>query len=235
MGFLERFIGRQRDNNDMNGSEANINRLGMTIIADEKMLVRLGIYDDMLGIVQDMNTHDEQQTLESIEDVTHKINNLLHQVAIPFGRAGDRYYYAEAMKGWSTLYTRMVDLIQAEKMLDSKKWELEPEGMTMTAQGGFAKRVRHMLGVSEESETMIVALAMRRDQMELIGKVFHFFTTVYLRYALLIAEISWYNEDVHPSWSTVIQNPTPVAQPRGQTSYQQPRDFNQETGGDKSG
>jgi phage pi2 protein 07 len=171
----------------------------MTILADEKMLVRLDIYKDMLNIVQTMNTTADNQTLTQIEDTTHKINNLLHQVAIPFGRAGDKYYYAEAMKGWSTLHTRMMDLIQAAKTLN-EKWQ------------------------GSKSE---------KNEME--QKVFHFFTTIYLRYALLIAEISWYDDDVRPSWSTVVMNPTPVAQPRGQSSYQQPRDFNQETGGEKHG
>lgn len=200
LGFLEGFYKRQKENSDdANSSAANINRLGMTVLSDEKLLVRIGVYESILKVVQTMNADEDAQTLTEIEKVTHQFNSMLHQVAIPWGRAGDSYYYGEAMKGWSTLHTRMMDMIQAAKKLNA---------------------------ASKASDVV---------KKELDQKVFHFFTTVYLCYALLLAEISWYGDDVRPSWSTVIQQPTPVAQPRGQSSYQKPVDMNEADGGKGAG
>ena len=223
MGLLNFFLKRQEDNNkDVNGSAANINRLGMTILSDEKFLSRIGVYDQMLNLVKDVNARDDPQTLKDIEDLVHKFNSILHQVAIPFGRAGDSYYYSMAMGGWSTLHTIMMDMIDAAKSMHMKSKMSKP---------GFLQKLKD--GINE----MLHVPTISENEMD--QKVLFFFTIVYLRYALLLAEISWYTEDVRPSWSTVIQQPIPVAQPKGQTSFQQPRDLNQETGttagGDKNG
>lgn len=67
---------------------------------------------------------------------------------------------------------------------------------------------------------------------ELIGKVWNFFQNVYVRYALLIAEFSWYRENVTPSWSAVLTQPTQTGE-RGLTTFQSPGNLNDEIKGEE--
>lgn len=189
MGFLDRFLDRQEQQGDT-GFYGRVDRLGMTILNDEKLMARLSVYGDMHEFIKDARKIGSEHSLDMIEEQVHAINDALHQVAIPFGRAGSEKWYAEAMRGWSTLYTVMLDII-------------------------------HSVGSLLESGE-------RPDKGELIRKVFHFFQNVYMQYAMLIAEISWYREDVSPSWSTVIMPPMSFGMERGLTTYQVPRNLNEE-------
>lgn len=195
MGFLDMFKKRAEI---PDGYYGRINRLGMMILNDEKLLARLGVYEELHSIMRELSRNSAEKSLEMIEEQTHVINGVLHQVAIPFGRAGSEKWYATVMSGWSTLHTKMLDIVHSAKSL----LERGKEGRFVT-----------------ESE-----------KRELVAKVWNFFQNVYLRYALLIAGLSWYREDVSPSWSTVIPQPYPVSE-KQLTTYQMPRNLDDELGG----
>jgi len=192
MGFLDKF---QKRAEAPDGYYGRVNRLGMMILNDEKLLARLGVYEDMHNIVRQMSISTAEKSLEVIEEQVHIINSALHQVAIPFGRAGSEKWYAEAMRGWSTLHTKMLDMVSAARSLLER------------GNGG--------------------RFATESEKRELIGKVWNFFQNVYVRYALLISSVSWYREDVAPSWSTVISQPF-LAPEKSLTTFQVPRDLNKE-------
>jgi len=196
MGFLDRFSRRQEQQGDV-GFFGRVDRLGMTILNDEKLMARLGVYEEMHAMMRHTGICDPEHGLDTIEAQVHAVSDTLHQVAIPFGRAGSEKWYAEIMRGWSTLYTVMLDIVHSARSLlergDAAGWHGSEAG-----------------------------------RRELIGKVWNFFQNVYMRYALLIAEISWFHEDVSPSWSTVIMPPMGGMTERGLTTYQVPRDLNEE-------
>ncbi|MEM2944629.1 MAG: hypothetical protein QW087_07815, partial [Methanomassiliicoccales archaeon] len=141
---------------------------------------RLGTYEDLHELMQKISSSKAEKSLEAIEEQVNAVNKTLHQVAIPFGRGGSEKWYAEAMSGWSTLHTKMLDIIHAAKSL------------------------------LERSSSRF---ATESEKKELVGKVWNFFQNVYMKYALLIAEISWYREDVSPGWMGAIQPGYPSQYP----------------------
>lgn len=198
MGFLDRYMKRQNVDESFH---TKIDRLGMAILNDEKMMARLGVYDEMHTLMRQAGPSRPDRSLDLIEEQAYNISDALHQVAIPFGRAGDEKWYAEAMRGWSTLHTRTLDMIHSARAL--------------------LERAEATGWHGSESE-----------RQELIGKVWNFFQNVYVRYALLIAEFSWYREDVTPSWSAVLTQPTQTGE-RGMTTFQSPRNLNEEIKGEE--
>ncbi len=192
MGFLDKFADR-RQKEDEDSYYGKVNRLGMTILNDEKLMARLGVYGEMQDLINDILSSGSQEDLDDIEDQAKKLNEVLHQAAIPWGRAGSERWYAEAMKGWSTLYTKMIDIVASARSLVESGGERASES----------------------------------EKRELINKVWNLFQNIYVRYALLIAELSWYKEDVTPSWSTVIMQ-QPQYPERATTSFGAPRPLDSE-------
>ncbi len=190
MGFLDKFVRRQETEEGYHGK---VNRLGMTILNDEKLMARLGVYEELQTLISEDLSAGLPEDLDDIDDQARKINEVLHQAAIPWGRAGTERWYAEAMRGWSTLYTRMIDITSSAR--------------SMIGKGG--------------------AKASDSEKRELINKVWNFFQNIYVRYALLIAELSWYRDDVSPSWSTVIMQ-QPQFPERPVTSFGAPRPLDPE-------
>jgi len=194
VGFLDKLF-RRREETDFNGQ---MKRLGLYVYNDEKLATRIEMYEDFHQYVQKCTAldPDPEKALEEIIQQTHEINNKLHQLAVPFGRAGSENWYAEAMSGWSRLYSMMVQINEAGKALQALY-----------------------------SESRGNPNAPYVQKKEVVDKIKTLYQDIFLRYALLIAEISWMKEDVSPSWSAVINQPTPPAE-RVLTTMQVPRQFN---------
>ncbi len=170
-----------------------IKTLGLHVISDEKLAARIDMYQDFHEYLRNCTAEGgtPEETLELTLQQTHDINDKLHQLAVPYGRAGSESWYAEAMRGWSQLYAMMLQALESVRNLISK-----------------------ISSDSHEPEA---------QKRELVRKVRTLFQNIYVRYALLIAEISWMREDVSTSWSAVIVQPPLVERPL--TTLQMPRDL----------
>ncbi len=205
--FRERKEKRMRD--EAKGEYGDIKRFGVEILADEKLLARLESYEELYETIQDVNT---KMDLDDIEDQTKKINTILHQVAIPWGRGGSSQLYGEAMSGWSTLYTRMIDIIGSSRNLIESQNRAMMEAMTRSREVA----VRRFDKPSERFDRPrgYGDLAALSDTRGIVNKVWNFYNNIYTKYALMVAELSWFEEDVRPSWSGVIM---PMPQFPGRT------------------
>jgi len=194
MGFLDK-LRRRQENVVLNDQ---MKKLGLYVYNDGKLATRIEMYEDFLRYVQQQTAldPDPEKALEEIIQQTHEINNKLHQLAIPFGRAGSEKWYAEAIRGWCNLYSMMVQVNEAGKSLQALYNEIEGNSKIPYLQ-----------------------------KKEIVNKVKTFYQREFVKYAQFMAAISWRKEDVAPSWSAVIHQPTPPAE-RALTTMQVPRQFN---------
>ncbi len=156
--------------------------LGLHTISDQKLEGRIVEYADFHEHIKECSemsiTLTPEAKLEMISKHVHNINAKLHQVAVPWGRAGDTSWYAEAMGGWSTIQTRSLDMITSTRIIIAKS---EKEG-----KASYASVIQ---------------------KEEIVAKLCYFFEVFYLKYALLIAEISWRTEDVSPQYAVTVVMP----------------------------
>ncbi len=207
MGFKDIFRERKAQRRQMEQEEGfgDIKRFGVEILADEKLLARLEAYEELHDIIENMST---TMDLDDIEEQTKQINTLLHQVAIPWGRGGSSRRYAKAMRGWSGLYTMMIDIIGSSRNLIESQYDrviLSRSNLTQRGVDGLYER---------PSAGDLSALTETRG---IVNKTWNFYNKVYTKCALFIAEMSWFDEDVRASWSGVIM-PMPQLPGRAQTT-----------------
>jgi len=157
----------------------NLKRLGLTTITDEKFGARTALYENFCQFVTE-SQGIEGEAIVVLNEITSRIsqiNNVLHQAAIPYGRAGTSKGYSKLASGWSELYTRTLDV---------------------------ASSVKNSIRNIEQEKT---AYQPEMQKNELVLKLRYLFEAYYLKYALIIASVSWMAEDVAPSWATIIQAP----------------------------
>jgi len=173
----------------------SLKRLGLTTITDEKFGARTALYQNFCQYVTD-SQGIEGAAITVLDEITGRIsqiNNILHQAAIPYGRAGTSSGYSKLANGWSELYTRTLDVASSVKNsisnLEKEEHAYQPE--------------------------------MQKEQLVL--KLRYLFEAYYLKYALIVASVSWMKEDVAPSWATVIMAP-PMMQSYPPNTIDQPQD-----------
>jgi len=96
-------------------------KFGISVISDEKTDVRLEamtkFLDELKQNIDTLHTSENSdEKLRLITDLTHKINRTAHTISLPFGRAGSRSTYAQAVRGWSTIYPLMLSFISSAQV-----------------------------------------------------------------------------------------------------------------------
>jgi hypothetical protein len=161
-----------------------LEKLGVSVISDERVMKRIELFQDFHKAIEECTMLPPElppeEKVDKMAEYIHIINDMLHSMAIPWGRAGDENWYSQMMSGWSTIHTRTLDLIGTVKNL--------------------MKRLEN-----EKAKTNDKAPYIQKE--ELVRKLKSFIETFYLKYALLIAEVSWMSRDVAPSWSVTLQQP----------------------------
>jgi len=191
MSFLQFWKKKQ----EKTQAHENLKRLGLTTITDEKFGARTSLYENFCEYVTQSHGIEGEAiaVLDTITSRISQINNVLHQAAIPYGRAGTSKGYSKLSSGWSELYTRTLDVATSVK-----------------------NSIRNI-----EQEKTACQPGIQKD--ELVLKLRYLFEAYYLKYALIIASVSWMAEDVAPSWATVIVTP-PVPQGYPPTTIDRPPD-----------
>ena len=213
---------------------SDLNRLGIEIVKDiklEERLRRLQVLVNELQSIGEVEGDSYEERLMSLRRRLEQINQMLHEVAIPWGRAGSEQVYAQAMRGWSGLHTMVLDaadsflrlMRRAEEPANpspAPRYRVEPYGADKPEQPDKSQQGG---GNGERAVTVGSLLAEQiaksldpykeyggppeRQKKELYDKFRSFVVRYYVRYAQLIIQISWRGEDVAPSWSATIQQP----------------------------
>jgi len=189
MSFLKSFFKKKEERS----IRSDFEKLGLTVISDERLRERLASYKELYDYIQkhtgiaifDIEDSPEKK-LKKLNDFTHKINEIIQIIAIPWLRAGDEKVREGGrliIRGWNKLYSLILDLLTG---------------------------VDHLLTSMSEKGSAIEPRILKE---ELIRKTVSFIQKFYVPYALMITGVSFVKEDVSPAWSVVIQSLPTTAPP----------------------
>jgi hypothetical protein len=198
---------RQQRRSD-HDSQDLLKRLGLSVVKDEKLDERvknLEQFHKYVEAVSQPKGKAAEERAASLRDQLQLINKQLQMISVPWGRAGSVSWYAEAMRGWTGIHTITVDIADSVLALMRRSeyaqaWHNQSGQTGQPNNPGPEGRDAH----GQEQSGQDVP---ERQKEELFAKLQHFVTRFYVRYAMLIASISWFGEDVAPSWSAVVQYP----------------------------
>ena len=113
-------------------------QIAQFILSDEKLARRVEEYREFHEFIRDcLNPKGDkpEKRVSTLAEYIHKINEKLHNLAVPYGRAGSEAWYARAMDGWSVIHTRTLDMVRSvQRMMkavtESQKAELEHKLLT---------------------------------------------------------------------------------------------------------
>lgn len=91
-----------------------LSELGIRIINDARLEGRTKALEEFHREIRSAHYLSGCNADELIDQLSEKVimlNELLHAISIPYGRAGDEGWYAQVVSGWSTIHAFMLDFI----------------------------------------------------------------------------------------------------------------------------
>jgi len=211
--------------------EESLSKLGIDVVSDKKLEERIRLINDLHELIESPILSDEPlERIAELRDRLQWVNRTLKIVAVPYGRAGEQLTYRQAMQGWEILYSVAMDIIntveamvkaasQQEQgqfevaMLDSEQAVKQVQELLDNGNADAEEIVDSLTENSEEQE--FFATTFKIDVRELERKLESFLQIEVFPYAFLIMDISYYDKDVAPSYTTIVQNlAAPYINPR---------------------
>ena len=105
--------------------------LGVKVISDERLAERIGVLATLHAYVLEAAAgRAPDAILASIEEKFNTVDNILRRVAIPWGRAGDRTYFAKFMQ----FYEKMMSRARSKVLSVRELMSLEEAGRELLVQ-----------------------------------------------------------------------------------------------------
>jgi hypothetical protein len=194
MGLFDKIKSKLFGSEHSESYEEKLAKLGLAIESNELLLERLKEYNLILNEIKEAEALDLRkepvEVVNSIIDYMSDIGIAIDVLASPWLRSGSRYWSAKIMLAWSELHQRALDIANAVKIMIE---EAEKEKIDTW-------KLREYMQIANVSSAQEL-------QKVLAHLLHHYFLTFYLKYAKYIIALSWFSEDVSPSWSVVVQNP----------------------------
>lgn len=170
-----------------------LDRLGLDIISDRKLDERMSLINDLHDeLEKPIKTDDVIKRIQILRDRLQMVNHAMKIVSVPWGRAGDQTNYRLAMKGWETLYSVAMDVINTvDRMVKA------------------ASDTENVENSTENVTDKLLATAFKINVSELERKLESFLQIEVFPYSFLIMDSSYYDKDLAPRHVTTIQNYQP--------------------------
>ena len=225
---LSKIFKRQSEEENV---EERISRLGIDVVSDRKLSKRIELINSLHDAIEaPIEADNVLKRLAIVRERLQAVNRGLKVVSVPYGRAGDNDMYREAMRGWERLYSIAMDVISTvEQMIQSASNSetvetavLDPEvaeqQINVLLQKGNVQAgqiVRKLTEISRTENFLVTTFKINVEELE--RKTESFLQIEVYPYAFLIMDVSYYNKDVAPAYTTVIQT-------IGQQPYINPRE-----------
>ena len=229
MGLKESFSKFFKKQTSEENVEERISRLGIDVVSDRKLSDRINLINEMLDAIESpLESDNVYDRIEEIKERLQFVNRGLKIIAVPYGRAGDNVVYREAMRGWETLYSVSIDIIELVRDMVYSALMNKTEFVSIVDWEKMDENTKKILQVLErnklikiEDKQLVQVLADGRTQVmpvqtykinvqELERKLRSFLRIEIYPYAFLIMDISFYSKDVAPAYTTVIQTLGPI-------------------------
>jgi len=208
--------------------EETLSKLGIDVVSDKKLEERIRLINDLHELIESpILSDDPLERIGELRDRLQWVNRTLKIVAVPYGRAGEQLTYRQAMQGWEILYSVAMDIINTVEAMVKAAGELEQYETVVLNSEEAEKQVQALLNngnadaeeivdaLMEAEEHEFFATAFKINVRELERKLESFLQIEVFPYAFLIMDISYYDKDVAPSYTTIVQNfGAPYVSPR---------------------
>ena len=234
MSLSKKFKSFFKKKEEKKSVEETLSKLGIDVVSDKKLEDRIRLINDLHDLIESPILSDNPlERIGELRDRLQWVNRTLKVVAVPYGRAGEQLTYRQAMQGWETLYSVAMDIINTVEAMVKAAGELEQFKATVLDSEQAEKQIQALLNngnanaeeivdaLMEAEEQEFFATAFKINVRELERKLESFLQIEVFPYAFLIMDISYYDKDVAPSYTTIIQNlAAPYINPR--EPYPQP-------------
>ena len=231
MGLSKKFKSFFKKKEEEKSVEESLSKLGIDVVSDKKLEERIRLINDLHELIESPILSDEPlERIAELRDRLQWVNRTLKIVAVPYGRAGEQLTYRQAMQGWEILYSVAMDIINTVEAMVKAASQQEQFEIAMLDSEQAVKQVQELLdngnadaeeivdSLTENSEEQVqefFATTFKIDVRELERKLESFLQIEVFPYAFLIMDISYYDKDVAPSYTTIVQNfGAPYVSPR---------------------
>lgn len=186
--------------------EKRISKLGIDVVNDRKLSDRIDLIQAMHNTIEEPITETEPELrLATNRKRLLEINRALKVSAVPYGRAGEQDRYREAMHGWEILYSLSTDIMNTvESMLEDAKKESnqpleksDPKLISVLGKDTYEKLQEWKKSTLHKFSAVNMQEVERKFESFLMVEVYP--------YALYIMDASYWDKDVAPNYTTVIQ------------------------------
>lgn len=221
MGLKEAFSKIFKSQEKEKTVEQRLSKLGIDVVSDRKLEQRIRLTDLLHDeLEKPIETEDPLERIEILRDRLQTVNRALKVISVPYGRAGDFDRFRFAMMGWESLYSVSMDIINTvEGMIKNVLTGQEQMENSVLNVEEAEKTVEQLLNNGKANSKQIVqallnnsrqetyyARFLKMNVAELERKLESFLQVEVFPYAFLIADVSYYDRDVAPSYTTIVQS-----------------------------
>jgi len=168
-------------------TKTKLEKIGLSFLASEETKDRIARKKELFNILYSpLEGKTPEEKIKDLYDKVNKINMILHETDIPYGRGGERSWFSQIVFAYTDIFSISQIFIestmrQIERINEQKKQKLE-----------------------KNQPVSLERLQTRKET--LLINIEHFYVRITRAYAEKIASCSWFPEDVGRNWAAIIQN-----------------------------
>ncbi len=154
----------------------------------------------------------------NIQNGIFEINDMLNEIAAPFGAAGDTGWFAEARMGWQVIYTQTMDMAETLfSLLELKDAEAnarnaddEDQIMTEIKESSTLKEIYKILAKKNPLtylKDVVEQRILNSSKMSLVRSFYAFTLVEYKGWAQFMHDICWNKEATRTGWAVTVYQP----------------------------
>ncbi len=162
-----------------------LEELGLSFMASEETKDRIETKKQLFKLLYSpLRGTTPEAKVKSLYKKIHQVNEILHEVDIPYGRGGERSWYGEVAFSWTNI------LAISETFIESTMRQM--------------KTLEHLKELKEGKKHPISLERIRHRKENLLVNIEHFFVRITRSYAEKVSSVSWFPEDVGRNWAVII-------------------------------
>ncbi|MCK4823802.1 hypothetical protein KA005_49065 [bacterium] len=164
---------------------SRLEELGLSFMASQETKERITRKKELFEILYaPLKGRTPEAKIKDLYLKVNKINMILHETDVPYGRGGARGWYSEVAFAWTDIYAI------SNIFIESTMRQIE--------------RANLQIKKNQEKNQPISLDRLKRKKETLLINIEHFYVRITRAYAEKVAACSWFPEDVGRNWAAII-------------------------------
>ena len=165
--------------------ENKLERIGLSFMSSQETKERIERKKELFEILYSpLKGRTPEAKIKDLHKKVNKINMILHETDVPYGRGGERGWYSEVVFAWTDIYA-ISNIFIESTMRQIEKANFKSKQSSKTNQPVSLDRLKR------RKETLLINIE-------------HFYIRITRAYAEKVAACSWFPEDVGRNWAAII-------------------------------